>query len=202
MSSRGSPIPRHAFEPPTSPFQPVLPSSSSRRPVVRRPTAPPSLPSPSSGRTPTLFGEVGKEHELDDFDVLSVLSGSSWGGGGGGADDPESDDGAFLPRMRDLRVGRPVVRKRALVVPKEVQEGEATGKDDEPKATIEGEEYVQPRTASLISVTADMADLSASESSAPPTDKNAGEKDSPSQEATDVPDGETAATTNQEKIQS
>ncbi|GAA5868560.1 hypothetical protein JCM1840_005489 [Sporobolomyces johnsonii] len=182
MSSRGSPIPRDAFEPPTSPFQPVLPSSSSRRPVVRRPIAPPSLPSPSSDRTPTLFGEVGKEHELDDFDVLSVLSGSSWGGGGRGgeADDPESDEGAFLPRMRDLRVGRPVVRKRALVVPKGVQEGEAAKKDDEPKATIEGED----------------------ESSAPPTDKNAGEKDSPSQEVTDVPDGGTAATTNHEKSQS
>ncbi|TNY17988.1 hypothetical protein DMC30DRAFT_356273 [Rhodotorula diobovata] len=112
MSSRGSSIPRELADPPSSPFQPVL-ASASRRPVVRRalPPRPTSeTAAPTASTTP--FGQIGKEDEAADTDdVLSLLSGTSgWAGGG----DVDEEAAAFLPRVRDLRQRRPVVRKRTV----------------------------------------------------------------------------------------
>ncbi|GAA5908449.1 hypothetical protein JCM8208_006199 [Rhodotorula glutinis] len=119
MSSRGSPIPRELSDPPSSPFQPVLArTTAARRPVVRRPGPPRSTTSPSGEptRPSTPFGEIGKEHDGgdDNSDVLSLLSGTSgWAAGEG---DVDEEAAAFLPRVRDLRWRRPVVRKRTVDV--------------------------------------------------------------------------------------
>ncbi|BGP42322.1 hypothetical protein JCM10449v2_006327 [Rhodotorula kratochvilovae] len=112
MSSRNSPIPKELADPPTSPFQPVLAPSTSRRPIVRRPTAPPSAAS-TAARPSTPFGEIGKEDD-DNFDALSLISGTT---GWGGPDEVDEETAAFLPRVRDLRQRRPVVRKKTMDVP-------------------------------------------------------------------------------------
>ncbi|GAA5930762.1 hypothetical protein JCM3775_003859 [Rhodotorula graminis] len=133
MSSRGSPIPRELADPPSSPFQPVLArTTAARRPVVRRPAPPRSTTTPDGQptRPSTPFGEIGKENDGDDdkSDVLSLLSSpSGWAAGG---DEVDDEAAAFLPRVRDLRQRRPVVRKRTVDVGASVYEeqgGEATG---------------------------------------------------------------------------
>ncbi|KPV73533.1 uncharacterized protein RHOBADRAFT_45494 [Rhodotorula graminis WP1] len=119
MSSRGSPIPRELADPPSSPFQPVLArTTAARRPVVRRPAPPRSTTTPDGQptRPSTPFGEIGKENDGDDdkSDVLSLLSSpSGWAAGG---DEVDDEAAAFLPRVRDLRQRRPVVRKRTVDV--------------------------------------------------------------------------------------
>jgi len=129
MSSRGSPIPRELADPPSSPFQPILArTTAARRPVVRRPAPPRSANSTDApARSSTPFGEIGKEEDDgdDNSDVLSLLSGTSgWAAGG---DEVDEEAAAFLPRVRDLRQIRPIVRKRTVDVVKpagEAQDGE------------------------------------------------------------------------------
>lgn len=68
------------------------------------------------------FGEIGREHETDNFDVLSVLSGWS-------TDDADPESAPFQPRVRDLRMRRPNIRRRAPVavaVPEEPASEEPT----------------------------------------------------------------------------
>lgn len=114
MSDSGAAVPKDLADTPSSPFQPILPSSRSfRRPIVRRPTAQPSTTPSFPTRTSKPFGEIGKEDENDDFDVLSLVSGVS---GLSTAEDVDDETVAFMPRVRDLRYRRPVVRKKTLDV--------------------------------------------------------------------------------------
>ncbi|GAA6056513.1 hypothetical protein JCM3770_006854 [Rhodotorula araucariae] len=123
MSSRGSPIPNELADAPTSPFKPVLPGATSRRPIVRRPGAPPARPS-------TPFGEIGKEDD-DNFDVLSMISGTS---GWVGPEVVDEEAAVFLPRVRDLRQRRPVVRKRTVDVPASLLQEEIKGDEGQVEA--------------------------------------------------------------------
>lgn len=128
MSSRASPIPPDAFERPSSPspsvrsaratgtrpsstfspFRPViLPSTYSTRPGVYRGGGKP--PPSSPGSRPSLpFGEKGTEEGDDAWETASV---SSWGGERGREGEELSRERAFHPRLRDLRLPRPNVRK-------------------------------------------------------------------------------------------
>ncbi|BGP02209.1 hypothetical protein NBRC10513v2_005857 [Rhodotorula toruloides] len=122
MSDSGAAVPKHLADTPSNPFQPTLPSSRSfRRPIVRRPTAQPSTPSSFPTRTSKPFGEIGKEDETDNFDVLSLVSGVS---GLSTAEDVDEEAVAFMPRVRDLRYRRPVVRKKTVDVKEPEQAGE------------------------------------------------------------------------------
>ncbi|GJN92357.1 hypothetical protein Rhopal_005387-T1 [Rhodotorula paludigena] len=119
MSSRGSPIPKDLADPPANPFQPVLPApgTANRRPIVRRALASdPGRPVPA----PKPFGEIGKEDD-DKFDTASVLS-AGWTDTGEPLDDEMVK---FLPRVRDLRYRRPIVRKK--VDDTEVEKGRPPG---------------------------------------------------------------------------
>ncbi|GAA5991779.1 hypothetical protein JCM10908_001139 [Rhodotorula pacifica] len=114
MSSRDASIPRDLADSPSSPFLPVVPTTSFlRSPIARRR---PTLPPVSNALRVAPFGEIGREHETDDFDVLSVLSGVS----AGEADaDPESVP--FQPQMRDLRMRRHNIKRRVPAVAMEAQ---------------------------------------------------------------------------------
>ncbi|GAA5974725.1 hypothetical protein JCM11641_007241 [Rhodosporidiobolus odoratus] len=141
MSDRGrSPTPSLA-DPPTSPFQPsrvtspstlspfqvVLPSASSRRPIVRRAPA---------GPAPRPFGEIGKENDDNDWDIASVLSASSIAGPG-----DNEEDAPFVPRWRNLDMRRPVVRKPTMTTEPQRREGLVDVKKTEgagPKLVTDG----------------------------------------------------------------
>ncbi|BGO93809.1 hypothetical protein NBRC10512_004598 [Rhodotorula toruloides] len=122
MSDSGATVPKDLADTPSNPFQPTLPPSRSfRRPIVRRPTAQPSTAPSFPTRTSKPFGEIDKEDETDNFDVLSLVSGVS---GLSTAEDVDEETVAFMPRVRDLRYRRPVVRKKTLDVKKPEQAGE------------------------------------------------------------------------------
>lgn len=146
MSSRGSSIPRDLADTPSSPFLPVVPPSAAIRSrfVRRRPTDATNAVSLGAGEATVVpFGEVGREHETDNFDVLSVLSGWS-------TDDADPESAPFQPRVRDLRMRRPNIRRRAPV-PVAVPE-EAASEDPPEVGTENGE------SASSTQEAADAAD--------------------------------------------
>ncbi|BGP34245.1 hypothetical protein JCM10296v2_006060 [Rhodotorula toruloides] len=146
MSDSGAAVPKDLADTPSNPFQPtLLPSRAFRRPIVRRPTAQSSTTSSFPTRTSKPFGEIGKEDETDNFDVLSLVSGVS---GLSTAEDVDEEAVAFMPRVRDLRYRRPIVRKKTVDVKKPEQAGEekqdvepvkeaSEGVDAEPKIEVE-----------------------------------------------------------------
>ncbi|BGP18671.1 hypothetical protein JCM10213_002915 [Rhodosporidiobolus nylandii] len=144
MSSRGSPIPKDLADPPAPPFQPVLPASRSSRPVVRR-----TVPSSALHPPARPFGEIGKEDD-DSWEVPSVLSGSTRAG------EPDNEGGEaapFVPRWRDVKQKRPVVRKVTGPVPmqkeetavqEEAKEEEKAGSTEEKRLAGAKEEDKRP----------------------------------------------------------
>lgn len=134
MSSRGSSIPRDLADTPSSPFLPVVPPSAAIRSrfVRRRPTDATNAASLGAGEATVVpFGEVGREHETDNFDVLSVLSGWS-------TDDADPESVPFQPQVRDLRMRRPNIRRRA---PVPVAVPEEAAPEDAPEVGTENGEW-------------------------------------------------------------
>lgn len=112
MSSRGSSVPRDLADTPSSPFRPSLPSASAVRSRLAR-RRPPCAGGPAPTPPPAVvvpFGEIGREHETDDFDVLSVLSDLSTD-----AQDVDPESVPYRPRVRDLRRRPPNIKRRVPI---------------------------------------------------------------------------------------
>ncbi|GAA6006144.1 hypothetical protein JCM11491_002047 [Sporobolomyces phaffii] len=160
MSSRASPIPPDTFERPSSPspslrshtseslatstaspFTPViLPRTSHVRPIVRREVA--RGAGDHGVQRPTLpVGEIAKKD--DEWETASVST------QGGRAED-NVEDRRFHPRLRDLRLPRPNVRKPELAksTPDDDRQGELDRKTPmTPKTAPQTDEESSARAA-------------------------------------------------------
>ncbi|GAA5869116.1 hypothetical protein JCM3774_003955 [Rhodotorula dairenensis] len=117
MSSRGGSVPRDLADMPSSPFRPTVPPAHAvRNRIPRRRSAAAPGRGTSAGTSAILpptgvpFGEIGREHETDNFDVLSVLSGFSTD-----AQDEDLETVPFRPQMRDVRMRSHNIKRRVPV---------------------------------------------------------------------------------------